>query len=159
GPDGDADCSESCDETNDTCSANDSDGSACNDGLYCTGTDSCSAGICGNHTGNPCPGPDGDADCSESCNEASDNCTANDTNGSSCNDGIYCNGTDSCSAGLCSIHTGNPCPGPDGDIDCSESCNEASDNCTATDPNGSFCSDGNPATTNDACQSGICIGE
>lgn len=26
-----------------------------------------------------------------------------------CDDGLYCNGTDSCSGGTCSVHTGDPC--------------------------------------------------
>jgi hypothetical protein len=26
-----------------------------------------------------------------------------------CNDGKYCNGADTCSGGLCSIHAGDPC--------------------------------------------------
>ena len=32
-------------------------------------------------------------------------------NVNSCDDGLYCNGTDTCSGGSCSVHTGSPCPG------------------------------------------------
>ena len=77
------------------------------------------------HAGNPCPGPDGDGNCSESCNEAADNCTAPDPNGSACSDGLFCNGTDTCNAGACSVHTGDPClPLNTADGNCSTSCNE-----------------------------------
>jgi hypothetical protein len=156
GPDGDANCSESCNETADDCSAPDTDGSACTDGLFCTGTDTCSSGTCSAHTGDPCPGADGDGDCSESCNEGGDNCTAADTNGSACTDGLFCTGTDTCQAGNCSVHTGDPCPGADGDGDCSESCNEAGDDCTAADTNGSACDDGLFCTGTDTCSAGAC---
>ncbi len=210
-PDGDANCAESCNESLNNCTGPDPAGSSCNDGLYCNGNDSCSNGSCSIHTGNPCPGADGDGNCRESCNETVDACTANDPDGSTCNDGnaattadscstgictgtpitvncddgnpctidtvsgttcshspapaglicndgLYCNGTDYCSNGVCAGHAGNPCPGPDGDSNCSESCNEAVDACTANDANGSLCNDGNSLTINDACSSGVCAG-
>ncbi len=131
----------------------------CDDGLFCNGTESCAAGACSPHSGNPCPGPDGDANCAESCNEASDNCTAADPNGSACSDGLFCTGTDTCAAGACSTHSGNACPGPDGDANCAESCNEATDTCTLADPNGSACNDGNTCTTGEMCNAaGVCGG-
>ncbi|MCC6904083.1 MAG: hypothetical protein IT377_34265 [Polyangiaceae bacterium] len=79
---------------------------ACNDGLFCNGADTCQAGTCSAHAGDPCAGNVGDADsdCSESCDEAGDSCTANDPASSSCTDGVACNGADSCSAGNCSTH-------------------------------------------------------
>jgi hypothetical protein len=223
GADGDSNCSESCNEAADNCTLADPNGSACTDGLFCNGTDTCSGGACATHTGDPCPGADGDANCSESCNEAADNCTladpngsactgngtnecsnadtcsggacnnnnvaagtactdtsppssgnckdaqcngsgtcdqnfANETNGTACVDGLFCNGTDACNAGACTTHTGDPCPGADGDADCSESCNEAADNCLAADPNGSACT-GNgtgECTAADTCAGGAC---
>ncbi|MBX7083816.1 MAG: hypothetical protein K1X88_31695 [Nannocystaceae bacterium] len=114
-------------------------GASCDDGLFCTASDSCNgAGACLGG-GNPCPGADGDGDCSEGCNEAADACTANDVAGSACNDGLFCTASDSCNgAGAC-VGSGNPCPGADGDGDCSESCNEAADACSANDPGGTDC--------------------
>ena len=53
----------------------------------------------------------------------------------SCDDGLFRNGTNTCSGGTCK-HTGDPCPGPDIDFNCSESCNAIADNCTEDDPNG-----------------------
>jgi len=54
------------------------------------------------HPGDPCAGPDGDANCNETCNEVADNCFAPDPNGSDCNDGDACTADDSCSGGSCS---------------------------------------------------------
>jgi hypothetical protein len=159
GPDGDGDCSESCRENQDDCNGNDPQGSTCDDGLFCNGADTCgNAGGCGQHTGNPCPGPDGDGDCTETCREAQEDCIGNDTVGSACTDSVFCNGTDTCgNTGLCSGHAGNPCPGPDGDNDCSEVCNEAQDNCSSNDPAGSVCNDGAFCNGNDTCNgSGSC---
>jgi len=100
-------------------------GTSCNDNVYCNGADSCSNGSCSQHAGNPCDGPDGDGDCSETCRESQNDCNGNDFNGSVCNDGTYCNGNDACSNGNCSQHAGDPCDGPDGDGDCSETCRES----------------------------------
>ena len=149
GPNGDGNCAQSCNEAADNCSGADPNGSTCDDGLFCTGTDTCSAGTCGAHTGDPCPGPDGDGNCAESCNEAADTCTAPDPNGSACDDGLFCTGTDTCSAGACGVHTGDPCPG------CA-ACNEAADNCTAVVPDGSACDDGLFCTGTDSCSAGTC---
>ena len=132
-------------------------GGSCDDGLYCNGTDSCLSGNCSQHSGDPCPGPDGDSDCSETCDETNDACSGNDVNGSVCNDGQYCNGADTCQGGSCSQHAGNPCPGADGDGDCSESCNESADNCNGNDPSGSSCNDNLYCNGQDTCNgSGSC---
>ncbi|MCC6524467.1 MAG: hypothetical protein IT373_17560 [Polyangiaceae bacterium] len=148
--------------TNETCSngspAHVPNTAACNDNLYCNGTDTCSGGACTVHAGNPCPGADGDGDCSETCREANDDCNGNDPDASGCNDGLYCNGTDTCSTGACSVHSGNPCPGPDGDGDCSETCREANDDCNGNDLDSSVCNDGLYCTLTDRCQTGTCTG-
>lgn len=114
-------------------------GTSCNDGLFCTASDGCDGGGNCVGAGNPCPGADGDGDCSEQCNEAADACTGNDAPGSACSDGLFCTSGDTCNgAGAC-IGGANPCPGADGDSDCSESCNEAADACTGNDPGGTDC--------------------
>ncbi len=102
----------------------------CDDGLYCNGTDTCSGGTCSVHSGNPCPGTDGDGNCAESCNETADNCTAADPNGSACDDGLFCNGTDTCNGSSCSFHAGDPCTFCDV-IGCI--CDEAIDYCSGCD--------------------------
>ncbi|MEM6789826.1 MAG: hypothetical protein AAGA56_03645 [Myxococcota bacterium] len=159
--DGDSDCSEACNENSDTCSANDPAGSACDDAVFCNGTDTCnSSGSCSNHAGNPCGGVnDGDGDCSEACDEAAEDCNGNDPNGTSCQDGAYCNGTDTCFNGNCSQHSGDPCAGliGDGDGDCTEACNEGTDSCTAPDPSGAACNDNLYCNGTDTCNgSGSC---
>ncbi len=68
--------------------------------------------------------------------------TATVPNGTGCDDGTYCNGTDTCLGGNCSNHAGNPCSGPDNDADCAESCDEGGGNCSAADPQGSPCNSG-----------------
>ena len=121
--------------------------SPCDDGLYCNGTDTCRAGTCSQHTGSPCPG----TECN-TCQEATDSCfdlsgtvctddgnvCTDDTcdgagacthpdNTAPCDDGIFCNGADTCSGGACTVNAGNPCPG----TECN-TCQEATDSCFDT---------------------------
>lgn len=114
-------------------------GLACDDGSFCTLVDACDGqGACVG-VGDPCPAPDGDGDCSESCDETTDACTADDAAGTTCDDGLFCTQTDRCNgAGSC-LGADDPCPGPDGDADCTESCDEASNACDGDDPAGSDC--------------------
>jgi hypothetical protein len=83
------------------------DTSPCSDGVYCNGEETCAAGACGNSSGDPCLPNLGDADddCSESCNEAAMDCSLDDPDSSSCDDGVACNGDDSCLAGGCTVHS------------------------------------------------------
>lgn len=83
-------------------------GEFCSDGLFCTASDRCnSSGACIG-TGDPCPGDDGGPDCSDSCDEATDTCTANDARGSSCGAAPRrCNGSGSCVSCLADAD----CPG------------------------------------------------
>ena len=143
----------------------------CEDGLFCNGGDLCLAGVC-QHIGNPCTaGPV----CNNVCNEAADNChvtagtacssdsnpCTNDVcsagacthpaNTASCDDGAFCNGTDTCSGGTCSVHSGDPCSAG---ADCQDGCNEAADNCSAT--NGNACDDGVFCNGTDTCSAGTC---
>ncbi|HVW27339.1 MAG TPA: MYXO-CTERM sorting domain-containing protein [Polyangiaceae bacterium] len=129
-------------------------GGSCNDLNNCTYNDTCFFGSCLGTT----------ITCtSDSCNTRSCNgtntCTSIPLTGTSCNDGLFCNGTDTCSSGTC-VHAGNPClPLNTSDNNCSGSCNEATDSCTANDPNGTGCSDGFSCTTSDTCNgSGTCSG-
>lgn len=102
---------------------------SCNDGSFCNGLDLCHDGICGGpgwNTGAACPAPDGDADCSESCDEAAQTCTAPDPDGSPCTDSVFCNGADLCAQGTCSRHMGDPCANG------GQPCNQALDECAPT---------------------------
>ncbi len=158
GPDGDSNCSESCNEGTNSCDADDPALSGCEDGLFCTAGDTCDgAGTC-QGGGAACPGPDGDGDCSESCDEGADNCNADDPPGTTCTDGLFCTSVDQCNASGTCVGAGDPCPGADGDGDCSEACNEFFNTCTSNDPNGSGCDDGQFCTQTDTCSNGSCIG-
>lgn len=100
----------------------------CDDGLYCTETDSCQAGVC-TGSGDPCSAG---GDCNDTCNENEANCFADadavcsddnevctddvcdgagscvhPNNTSPCDDGDPCTTLDTCSAGIC---TGSPAP-------------------------------------------------
>ncbi len=147
-----------CDEEIDRCTGDPyPSGTGCVDDLYCTVDEACDGA--GNCVGweRVCPDP---PPCQESyCDEADDACANRPLqDGSACpDDGVFCNGTESCRGGTC-VSSGNPCPGPDGDGDCSESCNEVNDDCSAPDVAGSPCDDG-IGCTQDACDgSGGCSG-
>jgi hypothetical protein len=131
----------------------------CSDGNACT-TDACDPGD---------PGADGNG------------CTHVPNTGP-CDDGNFCNGTDTCSGGSCSVHAGDPCTTG---AECANTCNEAADNClalastpctpdsnTCTDDvcngtgacthpmkqDGESCDDGDSCTTGDTCSGGTCSG-
>ena len=146
---------------------------ACDDGVFCNGEDTCASGVCGEHTGDPC---EGGVECADVCNEDANNCfiraapatpctadqndctddvcdglgaCAHVPNNNPCNDGIFCNGPDTCGDGRCNFHRGDPCTGG-----CVEVCSEASDSCV--EPAGTPCQDdGNPCTE-DQCTGGGC---
>ncbi len=138
-----------------TCIYQPNTGASCDDGTFCNGSDTCNSGNC-EHSGNPCSGADQDADCSESCDESADSCTAPDPNGSSCNDDDACTADDTCNGqGDC---LGDPftCDSP---AQCEESpgsCNGT--NCDYSPSTGDACDDGNACTTADTCSAGTCIG-
>jgi hypothetical protein len=76
-------------------------------------------------------------------------CTSLD-DGTRCDDGVFCNGADSCFSGACAAHAGYPCRSRnDGDGDCRESCDEIRDDCTAPDDDNVACEDGR-------CRQGLC---
>jgi len=130
----------------------------CDDGLYCNGTDACDGGACRLHSGDPCVGADGDGNCSESCDEASDTCAADDIDGAPCSDGLFCNGAgDTCAAGTC---LGTGVAGCDDLNSCtSDACDESIDGCTYTTlADGLACDDGDACSLDDVCSSGTCTG-
>lgn len=152
GPDGDSDCRESCDEGADSCLANDPDGSACPGGT-------CSKGECGPSCAKECSPRGNECDDNNACttDECVEGCCVHETlpDNNKCDDGTFCNGPDQCIGGQCSKSSGDPCPGPDDDDDCQESCDEDNDNCLANDPDDSECNDGQGCEF-DFCFNGIC---
>jgi hypothetical protein len=146
----------------------------CDDDLFCTGSDTCAGGACTVHTGDPCAGG---LECANTCNEAFNECLASfgtpctgdgnpcttdtcDGSGScvhpvrtgACDDGVFCNGADTCTGGNCTQHAGDPCAGG---AECATVCDETNDACA--DPAGTSCTDeGNPCT-DEACDgAGTC---
>lgn len=133
-----------------------------------------------------CPGDcnDGNACTTDACDPDSGGADVNGcvhvNNSNPCDDGLFCNGSDTCGSGSCSVHTGDPCAGGP---ECGNSCNEVGDNCfvAAATPctddgngctndqcdgagacihpnNNAPCSDGNTCTTTDQCSGGSCVG-
>jgi hypothetical protein len=105
-----------------------------------------------------CPG-----DCDDSNVCTTDRCDPDDTtadadgcihvaNDDTCDDGIYCNGTDGCRDGACVVHGGDPCLGGP---ECAATCNELSRNCFARA--GTPCTDDGNVCTDDRCNAaGAC---
>jgi hypothetical protein len=80
-------------------------GSACDDGNACTTTDTCNA------VATCVPGPartcdDGTTCTDDSCDPGLGCVFAPVMDGTACDDGVLCNGRDSCAAGACSTHVG-----------------------------------------------------
>jgi hypothetical protein len=76
------------------------DGTACDDGLYCTVGDACKAGKCGGQP-NTCA-PPGDVCMVGTCDEAAKSCVAVPGNdGAKCSSGDACIGGQTCSNGVC----------------------------------------------------------
>ncbi len=116
--DGVACTDDSCNETTDSCD-NVADDAHCDDGLYCNGAESCDPALdC--LAGSAVNCDDGVACTDDSCNETTDSCdnVADDAN---CDDGLYCNGAESCDPVLDCQAGSDPCPGT--------SCDEALDEC------------------------------
>lgn len=199
---GGAECADNCNESVDNCSepagtactddgnlctTNACDGAGgcaatnnavpCDDGAFCNGEDACAGGSCSQHTGDPCAGGD---ECADTCSEGADTCnelagtpctddgnvcTTDACNGSgacsatnnsvSCDDAFFCNGTDTCSNGSCSVHAGDPCTGG---TECADACNESVDSCNVEA--GTPCTDDSiPCTTNTCDGNGACAAD
>jgi Dictyostelium (slime mold) repeat len=142
-----------CDPATGTCSnPTKANGTSCADADLCNGNETCQNGTCTAGTPVVCAAP---AACKAAgvCQPATGTCTyANLADGTSCDDGLFCDGIDTCSGGTCT-HSGNPCP-------TGTTCNETTDTCvpitTTCNANnvGAACDDNNVCTTNDKCVQG-----
>jgi hypothetical protein len=75
-----------------------------------------------------------------------DKCVFTPNDGNSCDDGEFCNGTETCTDGTCNS-SGNPCKGGD---ECNAECNEGAENCF--DDDGAPCGDqGDDCLVDDTC--------
>ena len=92
----------------------------------------------------------------DSCNIETKQCVfAPVADGTSCDDGFYCNGSDTCQGGVC---TTGEIPCPDDEDDCTEDCVEATNEChvcIATDPSHHCCTE---IAESETCQTAdVCI--
>ena len=131
------------------------DGTACDDGAFCTASDSCTAGVCGG-TPRDC-GAAGDQCNDGVCNEAAQRCEpAPVHDGTPCSDGNLCTQTDTCHAGVC---VGLPivCTARD---QCHGIgvCDPTTGSCTNPVADGGACDDGQFCTVGDTCLRGVCRG-
>ncbi len=124
------------------------DGTSCDDGLFCTATDTCTAGSCGGAA----------RDCSSmtracntgACDEGADACVAVPVaDGSSCDDGLFCTTGDVCASGACGgaarvCMDGLFCNG-------AETCDEVANVCTSS---GAPCDDGFSCTLDGCMEAG-----
>lgn len=77
-----------------------------------------------------------------------------------CDDGLFCDGADTCALGICGAHAGNPCAAS------AQCCNEADNSCPASCPQtpcegknvGDSCDDGSACTIDDRCAADGCRG-
>ncbi|MFT4571388.1 MAG: hypothetical protein ACI8TX_001683 [Hyphomicrobiaceae bacterium] len=145
-----------CNEVIDRCGvAAANEGVACDDGMFCTVDDACTAGVC--------TGPERDCadevSCTlDGCNDTVDECR-NIAQDLRCDDDLFCNGIETCSA-IEDCLVGDP-------VDCSELddvceagvCLEEFELCGRESSNeGGICDDGDDCTTADSCDDGLCLG-
>jgi uncharacterized repeat protein (TIGR01451 family) len=145
--------------TTDSCNpasgcVNTNNNNPCDDGNACTMGDACGGGSC--QAGAPVVCNDNNGCTDDSCNPAS-GCVYT-PNTASCDDGNACTNGDVCGGGTC--HSGAPtvCSASDQCHDAGV-CNPGSGVCSnPAKPNGTTCDDGNPTTSGDNCQAGVCAG-
>ncbi len=128
----------------------------CDDGVFCNGVETCSDGAC--QAGTPVNCNDGVACTIDSCNEATDTCD-HATMNSACDDGLFCNGAETCHATL-GCQPGAPVSCDDGVSCTTDSCYEATDMCTHTPidavcDNGLFCDGVETCHPTLDCQAGV----
>ncbi len=130
------------------------DGTPCsgNGESDCSGADTCLSGACEDNdlgAGAGCL-DDGNA-CTDDVCDGLGACT-HPFNTAPCDDGLFCNGPDTCSGGTCSVHAGDPCA--EGS-ECADNCNETDNDCFGDE--GAACSDDGNECTDDVCDgSGAC---
>ncbi|MBI5501613.1 MAG: hypothetical protein HY907_15320 [Deltaproteobacteria bacterium] len=151
------DCGDGVDCTVDRCNPLDGtcshlpDGSQCDDGNPCTGTETCQAGV-GCVAGTPADCDDG-LDCTtDGCQPLDGSCTHSPSD-AACQDGLFCNGPESCSVTLGCV-AGAPPSCSDGIVCTDDRCSTASDSCTNT-PLDARCDDGQFCNGPERCDPGF----
>ena len=114
---------DSCNEGTDSCDNVTNDG-LCDNGLFCDGAETCDA-VLDFQAGAPVDCADGVSCTVDSCNEGTDSCD-NVTNDGLCDNGVFCDGSETCDAVLDCRVGSDPCLG--------QSCDEAGDTCIGGGP-------------------------
>ncbi|MGB0589206.1 MAG: hypothetical protein ACPGU1_05950 [Myxococcota bacterium] len=131
------------------------DGNACDDGLFCTVEDTCSAGVCG---GAPRVCEDAGPCDLGVCDDTTDSCgTAISMDGVPCEDGDPCTEDDACLAGYC-IAVPRDCTHLDQACAVGTCDSEVGECIAETVGDGTLCSDDDPCTIADTCSNGTCSG-
>jgi len=148
---------DACDVTTDAC-RHDGDDAACNDDVYCNGTEHCDPAT-GCAAGPAVACDDGIGCTIDSCDETSESCS-NQTDDSLCDDGLFCDGAETCSATFgCQPGIVPVCSDP-GESCSVLVCNEATDRCQSAAANeAGVCDDGDMCTLNDRCENGVCVSD
>jgi hypothetical protein len=142
-----------CDEENQQCIEEPrQDGEECEDGLYCTENDTCTAGVC---DGNPRDCSEADSQCAQGvCDDDEDACVGSPINEDQpCSDGDPCTTGDHCWDGECyaepkDCDDENPCT--------DDSCDPATGDCLNA-PRADCDPTGDPCTQSDKCVGGLCL--
>jgi uncharacterized repeat protein (TIGR01451 family) len=156
---GTPDCNDNNPCTDDSCDpnvgcVNTNNSNPCDDGNACTTGDACGGGSC--QSGGPLVCNDGNDCTDDSCNPAS-GCVYTD-NSNACDDGNACTVGDSCGGGTCNGGAPVVCTASDQCHDAGV-CNPGSGTCSnPAKADGTTCDDGNPNTSGDNCQAGVCTG-
>jgi hypothetical protein len=131
------------------------DGEPCDDGDFCNGFEACVSGSC-ESSGDPCEAP-GMVCIVGTCDEAADTCDVGDApDGTDCDNGVWCDGPDTCVSGACESGP-SPCTGGDG-ICSFATCDEMAGTCdTVVAADGTSCDDGDPCNGSDSCLAGTCV--
>ena len=147
------------------------DGTAatCDDSLVCNGTETCdtaSGCVAGTDAEDGTPCDEGTGANSDFCDSSCQSGVCDDGTAATCDDGLMCNGTESCDTGSgCTAGTdatdGTPCDegaGQDGN-GCNSSCQSGTCDAGTNATTGLACTDGFDCTTSDVCDgSGNCSG-
>ena len=129
---------------------------SCDDGDLCSEGDTCANGIC---QGTPLDCSLLDGMCQTGlCDGGTGDCVAQlAVNGTTCNDGDLCTGADECVDGSCAGNAVD-CSGLDDACNVG-SCEALTGACVVTASNeGQTCDDGIVCTSDEVCQSGVCLG-
>ncbi len=129
----------------------------CDDGRFCTGTESCVAGFCAKGLPVVCSGDDGVACTAFLCSEETHSCVQV-PNDYACDDGVFCNGEERCDATAGCV-SGMPVACAGGGVACVVGeCNESAKRCIqfADDSkcdDGAFCTGREYCDPSNGCQS------